>query len=82
MTGGGPKPVVQEIRLRDLNQFPAGTEITPASLREVGLVGRGPVKVLATGRLTVALTVRVNGFTAGARKAIEAAGGKAEVLAR
>jgi len=82
MTGGGPRPRPQEVRLRDLNRFAAGTEVTPAVLRGAGLVGGGRVKVLATGRLRVALVVRAHGFTAGARKAIEAAGGRAEVLAR
>jgi large subunit ribosomal protein L15 len=82
MTGGGPRPRPQEIRLRDLNRFPAGTEVTPAVLRGAGLVGAGTVKVLATGRLTVALTVRAHAFTAGARRAIEAAGGTTEALTR
>ena len=82
MTGGGPRPKPQEVRLQDLNRFPAGAEVTPTTLRGARLIGAGRVKVLATGRLTVALTVRAHGFTEGARKAIEAAGGKAEVLPR
>ncbi|MDR7522146.1 MAG: 50S ribosomal protein L15 [Armatimonadota bacterium] len=80
MTGGGVRPRHQEVRLRDLNRFPAGSQVTPAILRGVGLVGAGPVKVLATGRLRVPLTVQAHAFTEGARRAIEAAGGKAEVL--
>jgi len=82
MTGGKPKPPVQEVRLADLNRFPAGSEVTPAMLRGAGLVGSGKIKVLATGRLEHGLTVRVHAFTAGAKTAIEAAGGRAEVLAR
>ena len=82
MTGGKPRPRAQEVRLDALNRFPAGSEVTPAILRGAGIVGGGPVKVLATGRLTVALTVRAHAFTAGARRAIEAAGGAAEVLAQ
>jgi large subunit ribosomal protein L15 len=82
MTGGPPRVRPQEVRLHDLNRFPAGTEVTPAVLRGAGVVGRGPVKILATGRLSVPLTVRAHAFTAGARKAIEAAGGKAEGLSR
>lgn len=80
MTGGKPRVRPQEVRLRDLDRFPAGAEVTPAALRGAGVVGPGPIKVLATGRLAVALTVRAHAFTAGARRAIEAAGGKAEVL--
>lgn len=82
MTGGGPRPVMQEVRLRDLNRFPAGSDVTPATLRGAGLTGPGPIKILATGRLEHPLNVRVHAFTAGARKAIEAAGGKIEVLTR
>jgi large subunit ribosomal protein L15 len=82
MTGGGPRPRPIEVRLRDLNRFPAGAVVTPETLRAAGLAGAGVVKVLGTGRLTVALTVRAHAFTAGARKAIETAGGQAEVLTR
>lgn len=82
MNGGKPKPAVQEVRLTDLNRFPAGSEVTPATLRGAGLVGSGKIKVLATGRLQHGLTVRAHAFTAGAKTAIEAAGGRAEVLQR
>ncbi len=82
MTGGGPRPAMQEVRLRDLNRFPAGSEVTPILLRRAGIVGAGRVKVLATGRLAHPLTVRAQAFTAGARRAIEAAGGRAEVIGR
>lgn len=82
MTGGKPRRPVQEIRLRDLTRFPAGSDVTPATLRDAGLVRSGRIKVLATGRLTHALTVRAHAFTAGARQAIEAAGGRVEVLQR
>ncbi len=82
MTGGGPRPRPQEVRLSDLNRFPAGSDVTPATLRGAGLIGAGSIKILATGRLAHALNVRAHAFTAGARKAIEAAGGKIEVLTR
>jgi large subunit ribosomal protein L15 len=80
MTGGKPTRPPQEVLIRDLNRFAAGTEVTPTTLRGAGLVRPGKIKVLGTGRIRVALTVRAHAFTAGARKAIEAAGGKAEVL--
>ena len=66
-----------------LNDLPAGTEVNPESLRKAGLLakGKGPVKVLGNGELKVALTVRVHKFTGSAAKKIEAAGGKAEVIA-
>jgi large subunit ribosomal protein L15 len=81
MTGGKPRPPAQEVRLGDLNRFPAGSEVTPVVLRGAGLVKAGRVKILATGRLTVPLVVCAHGFTEGARRAIEAAGGTARVLA-
>jgi large subunit ribosomal protein L15 len=63
-------------------RFDTGVEITPELLRERGLVGRrGPVKVLARGEVTKALTVRAHKFSGKAAEKIAAAGGKAEVLA-
>lgn len=56
-----------------------GSEVTPESLRAAGLVKRqGPVKVLANGELTTAVTVRGLKVSASAREAIVAAGGKVE----
>lgn len=65
-----------------LNDFEAGSVITPESLEQVGLLRKGkePVKVLGNGELKVALTVRVHRISAAAAKKIEAAGGKAEIL--
>src|SRR3954470_3116990 len=70
------------VNLSTLEQFDAGTEVTPDTLRERGLVAkRGLVKVLARGELNKALTVRAHGFSQAAVRAIEAAGGTTEVLA-
>ena len=56
--------------------------MTPETLVGKGLATRKdvPVKVLAKGSLSKKLTVRVHGFSAAAREAIEAAGGSAETL--
>lgn len=64
------------VNLRDIDGLEI-LEITPESLRAVGLVGRKslPVKVLGTGELSRAVTVRVHAVSAGARAKIEAAGG-------
>ena len=63
-------------------QFEAGAEVTPETLRESGLVGRvGRIKVLARGEISKALTVRAHKFSGKAAEKIAAAGGKAEVLA-
>ena len=54
-------------------------EVTPDSLRAAGLVKRqGPVKVLANGELTTAVTVRGLKVSSAARDAIVAAGGTVE----
>jgi large subunit ribosomal protein L15 len=60
----------------------AGSQrVTPESLREAGLVHkRGLVKVLGRGELHRAVSVSAHAFSRSAREAIEAAGGRAEVL--
>jgi large subunit ribosomal protein L15 len=55
--------------------FEAGDEVTPETLRDKGLVGKGPVKVLGNGELTKALTVEVDAVSASAADKIAAAGG-------
>ena len=73
----------QVVNLSDLADFSAGSEVDPEALREAGLAKRRmPVKVLGKGKLDVSLTVRANAFSKSAAAAIEAAGGKAEVIAK
>jgi large subunit ribosomal protein L15 len=69
------------VNLDLLDGFDAGSEVSPDTLRERGLVAKqGLVKVLARGEITKALTVKAHGFSAAATSAIEAAGGTTEVL--
>ena len=69
------------INLDTLEGLDAGTEVTPESLREHGLVAkRGLVKVLGRGELTKSLTVRAHAFSRSAVQAIESAGGTVEKL--
>ena len=69
------------VNLATLNQFEAGTEVTPELLRDHGLIRhRGRVKVLAEGDLDRALTVRAHAFSAKASEKITAAGGQVEVI--
>ena len=73
----------QPVNLRDLDaRFDDGAEVGPDELRSRGLATRKgvPVKVLAQGDLSKALTVRAHGFSATAREKIEAAGGSATVV--
>jgi len=70
----------QVVRLSDLALLPAGTEVTPLSLHEAGLIraNKGAAKLLANGEITHAVTVRGIKMSAGARQKIEAAGGRVE----
>ena len=77
---GFTNPFRQEANVIRLDQLSLlDGEVTPDSLRAAGLVKRqGPVKVLANGELTQAVTVRGLKVSASAREAIVAAGGKVE----
>lgn len=56
--------------------FSAGDEVTPEVLVDKGLVKKKrPVKILGHGDLEIALTVKVDKVSGGAREKIEAAGG-------
>lgn len=69
------------VNLTTLNQFDAGTEVTPDLLRSRGLIRhRGRLKVLAEGDIDRALTVSAHAFSSSARQKIEAAGGQAQVI--
>ena len=56
-------------------------DVSPASLHEHGLVGKGSlVKVLGRGEISRAVTVKAHAFSAAAESAITAAGGTIERL--
>lgn len=63
-------------------RFEAGSEVTPETLLESGLVTKlmDGVKILGDGEIDVALTVRAHKFSASAREKIEAADGSVEVI--
>lgn len=68
----------QAVNLRDLEaRFDAGADVTLEALVASGLGKRKgvPVKVLAKGEISKALTVHAHGFSKAAREAIEGAGG-------
>ena len=69
------------VNLAALDGFEAGSEVTPESLRDRGLIRhKGRVKVLAQGDLGKALTVKAHAFSGKAKEKIEAAGGTVEVI--
>lgn len=77
------KTVYATLNVSDLNRFEDGTVVTPEILREAGLV-KGAfdgIKVLGDGDLEKSLTVKADKFSGAAVQKIEAAGGKAEVIA-
>jgi large subunit ribosomal protein L15 len=70
------------VNLRDLAEFSEGTIVDVEKLKASGFVKKAGygVKILGEGEVTRPLTVRAHGFSLSARKKIEAAGGKAEVI--
>lgn len=65
------------VTLSQLDSLDAGTEVNSASLIEQGMARKGlPVKVLANGEISKAVTINVEKVSAGAKAKIEAAGGK------
>ncbi|MCI0131182.1 MULTISPECIES: 50S ribosomal protein L15 [Enterococcaceae] len=70
------------INLDVLNRFEDGTEVTPTTLIEAGIVKneKSGIKVLGNGELTKKLTVKAAKFSESAKTAIEAAGGSVEVI--
>jgi large subunit ribosomal protein L15 len=70
------------VNLEQLGRFAAGGVVDPAGLAEAGLTGRRClVKILGSGSIGHALTVRAHAFSGTARAAIEKAGGTCELLA-
>ncbi len=75
-------PDVQIVNIGALDKrFNAGV-VTPEDMLEAGFIGHRnlEVKVLGKGKLTKALHVKANRFSEAAKAALEAAGGKAEVI--
>ena len=73
----------QAVNLKDLEaRFDKGADVTLEALRDKGLGTRKgiPVKILAKGEVTKALTVHAHAFSGTARAAIEAAGGTCNVV--
>lgn len=70
------------VNVKDLNRFEANSVVDLEALMNAGLVKKelDGLKILGNGELTVALTVKANKFSKSAASAIEAAGGKTEVI--
>ena len=74
-----------EVNLARLEElFEAGATITPDALVESGLVRKSlkkSIAILGKGDLSKALNISAHRFSESAKNKIEAAGGKAEVIA-
>src|ERR1700727_1968875 len=73
----------QPVNLGDLEaRFEAGAAVTLEALQGKGLAQRKgvPVKILAKGEVSKALTVHAHGFSRTARERIEAAGGTCQLI--
>ena len=76
------KTVYATVNVEDLNRFENGTVVTPALLKETGLVTKmfDGIKVLGEGTLEKKLTIQANKFSGSALEKIEKSGTKAEVI--
>lgn len=73
----------QQVNLLDLEaRFETGAAVTLEAMHAKGLATRKgiPVKVLAKGSVSKALTVHAHGFSKSAREQIEAAGGTCQLI--
>ena len=85
---GFHNPFRREFSIVNLGQlearFEAGAVVDGDALRASGLIRtlKLPIKILADGTLSKALTVKAHKFSAAAVQRLQAAGGSAEVIAR
>ncbi len=69
------------VNVERLNIFKDRSEVDPEVMRKAGLVSsREKIKILGTGELACSLKVKAHGFSREARRKIEEAKGKAEVI--
>ena len=76
------KTVYAVVNLSDLNVFNDGDVVTPALLKEKGIVKKqlNGIKILGNGTLEKKLTIQAHRFSKSALKKIEESGSKAEVI--
>lgn len=70
------------VNVEDLNVFEEGTLVTPALLKETGMVKKqlNGIKVLGNGKLEKKLTIQAHKFSTSALEKIKESGSKAEVI--
>ena len=70
------------INLKDLNGFEDGAVVTPALLKDAGIIKNqlDGIKVLGNGKLEKKITIQASKFSTSALEKIKEAGSKAEVI--
>ena len=70
------------VNVGDLSRFEPNTQLDPDILKEAGLVWKmlDGVKLLGSGEISQPLVVRIHKISHSARKKIEGAGGRVEIL--
>ena len=70
------------INLKDLNGFEDGAVVTPALLKDAGIIKNqlDGIKVLGNGKLEHKITIQASKFSTSAMEKIKEAGSKAEVI--
>ncbi len=76
------KTVYAVINVGDLNVFNDGDVVTPALLKEKGIVKKqlNGIKILGNGTLEKKITIQAHRFSSSALRKIEESGSKAEVI--
>ena len=76
------KTIYATINVEELNVFEDGTVVTPALLKESGMIKKqlDGIKVLGNGKLEKKLTIQATKFSASALEKIKESGSKAEVI--
>ena len=79
----GGKTAYAVVNVKALGRFPANSTVDPEALAEARLIrrsGRERVKVLGTGEVPHALTLRVHAVSESAKTKVEAKGGRVELI--
>lgn len=76
------KNTYQVVNIGALNRFQASATVGPVEFKNAGLISssKDRVKVLGNGKLEKTLTIKAHKFSGSAKKAIDAAGAKVELL--
>lgn len=74
----------QVVNIESLNRFDANSTVGPDELKNAGLIGSTiePIKILGKGSISKVLTIKAHKFSDSAKKLLESAGVKMELLAK